>query len=481
MSKTMQGLAIDKKCDDTISSLCHVLIENKEFCSCTLNLTELKTNSNKFFIMQLLERNDRRGYFIFTRSGRVGYGGVDHLDCILDKETAVREFRSIFEEKTAVSWEDRYEMEAEFGSGKYNYVEMKSEGRDIDKIEDELIEKIHLDLKVQQLIGIIFDKKTFDDMATKFNLDAKRAPLGTISSNQISKAYNILNRISKNLEDYNESEFMKATSEFYSVIPTNFGLSKPPLLNNEDILKEKIELLKILGDVEAAARIMKNTVGSAKEIEKKYYSLKCDMKPLENPERIKLIRSYFNNTKGSTHSIGNYLTIRDIYEVDRGEPEFNSWKGLHNHQLLWHGSRLVNYVGILSQGLRINPSNVVKTGSMFGNGLYFANSSTKSANYMVSSNGIGIMLLCEVALGKCYEKITSEYVTKLPDGCHSTRGIGKVIPDESTHVVVDDNIIVPNGKLIENKEVNAYLQYDEFIVYDMSQVKIRYLLLLNTK
>lgn len=34
---------------------------------------------------------------------------------------------------------------------------------------------------------------------------------------------------------------------------------------------------------------------------------------------------------------------------------FKPYEKHHNRQLLWHGSRMTNWVGILSQGLRIAP------------------------------------------------------------------------------------------------------------------------------
>ena len=37
-----------------------------------------------------------------------------------------------------------------------------------------------------------------------------------------------------------------------------------------------------------------------------------------------------------------------------------------NKMLLWHGSRLSNMVGILSEGLRIAPKSAPSTGFMFG-------------------------------------------------------------------------------------------------------------------
>ncbi|CAH1450051.1 unnamed protein product [Lactuca virosa] len=49
--------------------------------------------------------------------------------------------------------------------------------------------------------------------------------------------------------------------------------------------------------------------------------------------------------------------------------------------LLWHGYRLTNYVGILSQGLRIAPPEAPTTVYMFGKGIYFAVLVRKSAQY----------------------------------------------------------------------------------------------------
>ena len=41
-------------------------------------------------------------------------------------------------------------------------------------------------------------------------------------------------------------------------------------------------------------------------------------------------------------------------------------KDIGNRMLLWHGSRLTNFVGIISQGLRIAPPEAPVTGYMFG-------------------------------------------------------------------------------------------------------------------
>lgn len=83
--------------------------------------------------------------------------------------------------------------------------------------------------------------------------------------------------------------------------------------------------------------------------------------------------------------------------------------------LLWHGSRLTNYVGILSQGLRIAPPEAPSTGYMFGKGVYFADMVSKSANYCYTNpnSNIGCMILCEVALGDMNEKYFADYNANL--------------------------------------------------------------------
>ena len=78
--------------------------------------------------------------------------------------------------------------------------------------------------------------------------------------------------------------------------------------------------------------------------------------------------------------------------------------------MLWHGSRLSNYVGILSEGLKIAPLEAPATGYMFGKGIYFADIVSKSANYCKpKQQSEGLLMLCEVALGNMNDKFGVDY------------------------------------------------------------------------
>lgn len=115
-----------------------------------------------------------------------------------------------------------------------------------------------------------------------------------------------------------------------------------------------------------------------------------------------MLQEYVSNTHGATHTQYD-LELQGIFKVARhGEDKrYKAFQKLHNRMLLWHGSRTTNYVGILSQGLRIAPPEAPATGYMFGKGVYFADMVSKSANYCRTSkiDPVGLMMLCEVALG----------------------------------------------------------------------------------
>ena len=153
-------------------------------------------------------------------------------------------------------------------------------------------------------------------------------------------------------------------------------------------------------------------------------------------------------------------------------------KDVGNRMLLCHGSRLTNYVGILSQGLRIAPPEAPVTGYMFGKGVYFADMSSKSANYCFTNpeNNTGVLLLCDVALGECNEKLHADYyASNLPEGKDSTKGLGRTAPKDENMVELD-GMKIPMGPGEETNITGVYLQYNEFIVYKVEQVRIKYIL-----
>mmetsp|Transcript_30885 Transcript_30885/g.62618 ORF Transcript_30885/g.62618 Transcript_30885/m.62618 type:complete len:130 (-) Transcript_30885:22-411(-) len=123
---------------------------------------------------------------------------------------------------------------------------------------------------------------------------------------------------------------------------------------------------------------------------------------------------------------------------------------------------------------------------MFGKGVYFADSFSKSANYCNTQGrgSSGLLLLCEVALGRTHNLPTADYHAAAgctANNCHSTYGIGKSKPDPAADVFLttDDmqSVRVPQGRMAANPDLTqaGHLLYNEFIVYDVAQIRMRYL------
>ena len=111
-------------------------------------------------------------------------------------------------------------------------------------------------------------------------------------------------------------------------------------------------------------------------------------------------------------------------------------------------------------------------------GVYFADSSSKSANYVYPSGDspVGFMLLCETALGRMNELTHAQYMEKPPKGYLSTKGLGTSEPDAAGKQLIDDGVVVPMGKLKQQGGRGSSLLYNEYIVYDVAQIRQRYLL-----
>jgi len=101
---------------------------------------------------------------------------------------------------------------------------------------------------------------------TSLNYDANKLPLGKLSDSTLKKGFQLLKDISTVLTDpsiamtkYGVSQsqvLLSLTSDYYTVIPHNFGRRAPPVINNVAQLKLEAELIESLGEMEIAAGLM---------------------------------------------------------------------------------------------------------------------------------------------------------------------------------------------------------------------------------
>uniref|UniRef100_A0A8C7K1G6 Poly [ADP-ribose] polymerase n=1 Tax=Oncorhynchus kisutch TaxID=8019 RepID=A0A8C7K1G6_ONCKI len=425
--------------------------------------TNLQFNNNKFFLIQLLQDDSVKAYSVWFRWGRVGKVGQNNLvSCGGDLLQAKDLFKKKFLDKTKNEWAHRIDFEKVAGKYDMVFMDYSTNGKEEPQpLLASLSQKkpSKLDVKVQSLLELICDIKAMEECVLEMKFDTRKAPLGKLTTEQIRAGYSALKKIEECVKRKGSSrELLEACNQFYTRIPHDFG----------SVIVMYFKLLYPLACVANSPNNPLRRGGVS--------SFHCSIVVLS----LKVIERYLQTTHAPTHSDFT-MTVLDIFSVDREGEKNGFLSQLHNRTLLWHGSRLSNWVGILSQGLRVAPPEAPVTGYMFGKGIYFADMSSKSANYCFANqrNKTGLLLLSEVALGDSNELLAADYeAAKLPAGKHSTKGLGQTSPDPRNAVTLN-GVTVPMGPGMKTG-VGAgggySLLYNEFIVYNPAQTHMRYLL-----
>lgn len=453
-----------------------------------LNRCDISKGYNSYYKMQILKSIHGTCFYLFRMWGRVGTTiGSDKLDSFDTSEEAIGEFELQYLDKTGNKWKNRKNFVKQ--PGLYCPVEI-DHGQDIDELKAAKLKpgsNSTLAKAIQDLICLIFDIEAMKNAMIEFELDLKKMPLGKLSKKQVEKAYAVLTELQQIIDgDKNPNKLLDASNRFYTLIPHDFGMKKPPLLDSEAAIKSKIEMLDSLLEIEFAYNLLQGGTKDGEDpVDQHYRKLNTDIDVLDkSSDEFELVQKYISNTHAKTHDQYN-LNLEEVFKISRhGEcDQYKKFQSLRNKKLLWHGSRITNFAGILSQGLRIAPPEAPCTGYMFGKGVYFADMVSKSANYCYTSrtHNTGILLLCEVALGNMYEKKNAEFITKLPSNKHSTKGLGQTAPNPKEAVTTDDGVEIPLGKPKKTNVADTCLLYNEYIIYDVAQVNIKYLLKVNFK
>lgn len=481
---------VDDQCP--LAGKASVYEAGKTVWDCMLNQTNIANNNNKYYLIQLLQQDTSKGFYVWQRWGRVGYNGQTNLvNCGSNLDSAKTTFAKKFKDKTGNDWalKDNFQKIP----GKYDLLimdytaesqedQVDAPTADLGPSQDIAVPDSKLDKRLQELVQLICDVKSMEDAVVEMKYDAKKAPLGKLTKTQIRAGYEALQNIETLIK---KSDFGRnlsdACSEFYTRIPHEFGMQTPPLIRTPQMVKEKISLLEALEDIEIAIKMLKGGDMSENPVDRHYHQLHCTLDPLDHgSDDFKLINKYLQETHASTHNQYK-MELLELFDCDR-DGEKASFVDHGNRMLLWHGSRLTNWAGIIGQGLRIAPPEAPVTGYMFGKGVYFADMSSKSANYCFATKtkNTGLLLLCDVSLGNINTKLAADYsADKLPKGKHSVQGLGKVGPDPATYIKTPEGVTIPVGKG-KNTGVNNpsgfTLNYNEFIVYDTHQIRMKYLL-----
>lgn len=138
--------------------------------------------------------------------------------------------------------------------------------------------------------------------------------------------------------------------------------------------------------------------------------------------------------------------------------------GIIKTRELFHGSRSENWWSILLTRLMLSPSNVVKSGAMFGRGIYFADKADKSMGYTSlygsrhagGQNNKAYLAIYEVATGNEFDVDTWD----------------------SSMVMLDDSRFKKECRGCDSLHAHAGrdLINDEYIIYNEDACRIKYFL-----
>ena len=171
--------------------------------------------------------------------------------------------------------------------------------------------------------------------------------------------------------------------------------------------------------------------------------------------------------------------------------------------MLWHGLKTQSVASTLRDGFRMPLAEAAQTGYMFGKGIYFTDCFSKAAAHCIGPNkqqvNRSFMVLSEVALGDMHKAYAPHQFKKsAPMYCHSVYGVGlqkpksvgirdlcqpgpDYLPNELTYDK-PNACFLNMGKIGDNADLEEMpsgqnppdLKFNDFVVYDESQVKMRY-------
>ncbi|XP_036303174.1 poly [ADP-ribose] polymerase 2 isoform X3 [Pipistrellus kuhlii] len=404
---------VDPECTLKVGKA-HIYCEGNDVYDVMLNQTNLQFNNNKYYLIQLLEDDAQRNFSVWMRWGRVGKTGQNNLvACSGDLSKAKEIFQKKFLDKTKNNWEDRKKFKKV--PGKYDMVQMD------------------------------YTTNTQNEEETK-KKESLKSPLKPES--QLDLRVQELIKLICNVQAMEEM-----------MIEMKYDTKKAPLgkLTVAQI-KAGYQSLKKIEDCIRAGQQGRALVEACNEF---YTRIPHDF-GLRTPPLIRTEKELSDKIQ-LLEALGDIEIAIKLVKTELQSPE---------HPLDQHYKKL---------HCALHPLDHESYEFKFGKGIYFADMSSKSANYCFASRlkDIGLLLLSEVALGQCNELLEANPEAEgLLQGKHSTKGLGKMAPNPASFVTLNGST-VPLGPAHDTGVLNPdgyTLNYNEFIVYNPNQVRMRYLL-----
>jgi poly [ADP-ribose] polymerase len=281
-----------------------------------------------------------------------------------------------------------------------------------------------------------------------------QTPMGLLTEGNINSAKEILNQLST-LDVNTDSRLLEFTRDYFMLVPQDLGRGR---LDYKSFWSEKDQLPKQFSILDSLLSSV-STASTTKDNDVEELVFQTEMELLSEKAKIKEIFDVIYENRDRRHSCYNYkpINIWEVHIAPMADKYVKHSSSKQNKIMGFHGTGSENILSLLKTGFLVRPpKNAHIAGKMFGNGIYTApyhvkGSSTKALNYAVGywgntrKNDRTFMFICDVAMGKFHTP--SGPITRIPSGydsCWAKANVSSVINDEC-------------------------------IVYDESQINIKYL------
>merc|ERR1712165_585932 len=169
--------------------------------------------------MQVLEHDKKPKWYVFRAWGRIGttIGGNKTNDYI-EKHDAIREFESLYEEKTGNRWSQRHNFHKVAGKFYPMDLDFGQDSEELRKLEVSTSTSKR-DIAVQKLVSMIFDIERMRKALVEFEIDLTKMPLGKLSKKQIEQAYKILSEVQNMIKTSSgsDSKYLDFSNRFFTL------------------------------------------------------------------------------------------------------------------------------------------------------------------------------------------------------------------------------------------------------------------------
>jgi poly [ADP-ribose] polymerase len=296
-------------------------------------------------------------------------------------------------------------------------------------------------------------------------------PLGILNRDTIRGAEKVLSTI-KNPKSVASSTVEEYLHLVPQAVPRARGWAADFFSEHTSVSKQK-EFLEQLSEslkwYESEAKAQ-NEASSDGEVDlsvkyAKLFRSKIDILDPKSKEWNRINKYYMSSMK--RHHTSSRLRLKRVYVLsdEEGQEKYEAVRAkLGNERQLWHGTRAVNVLSILRSGLYVPASrggSIQVTGRMFGDGVYFSDTSTKSLNYAAgywsgTKEQNTFMFLADVTMGEEYKptRFSQQSIRETREGVSKN---GK--PYNSIHIAPGTCNVINN----------------EIVVWNTEQINLRYL------